>query len=138
MLPATCQWFASRVLFLMVAAALGADAMGQESEQKGIAVQHPNLLLNKSEIEQIKSKVQDHAWATRLFERVKEKAEKDDAVIEASLAYVLTGETKYALSARKRLVRDARDQMQHYEKLDVKAEPEWGPLDLVGCNRVGL
>ena len=27
---------------------------------------------------------------------------------------------------RNRLVGDAREQLPHYEKLDVKAEPEWG------------
>src|SRR4030095_8734672 len=35
-------------------------------------------------------------------------------------------QASYAVSLRKQLMRDAREQMAHYEKLDVKAEPEWG------------
>lgn len=54
------------------------------------------------------------------------KAEKDNAVVEGGLAYVLTGETRYARRVRDRLMREAREQMPHYEKLDVKAQPEWG------------
>ena len=47
--------------------------------QKSAAVKHPNLLLNPEEIEQIKLKVKEHAWAARLLDRVKAKAEKDGA-----------------------------------------------------------
>jgi hypothetical protein len=43
--------------------------MGQQAERKSIAVQHPNLLLNRAEIDQIKIKVRDHAWAARLLAR---------------------------------------------------------------------
>ena len=46
--------------------------------------------------------------------------------METALAYVLTGQTNYARKVRNRLMSDAREQMRHYEKLDVKAEPEWG------------
>jgi len=91
-----------------------------------VAVKHPNLLLNQAEIDQIKLKVQEHPWAAGLLERVKAKAQKDDAVVEAALAYVLTGQTNYARRVRNRLVSDAREQMRHYAKLDVQAEPEWG------------
>ena len=97
-----------------------------EIKEKSVAVKHPNLLLNQKEIEQIKLKVQQHPWAARLLDRVKEKAQKDDAAVETALAYVLTGQTNYAVSVRKRLLREAREQMAHYEKIDVKAEPEWG------------
>jgi hypothetical protein len=83
-------------------------------------------LLNQAEIEQIKVKIREHGWAARLLELVKAKAEKDNAVLEAAIAYALTGQTNYARSVRQRLVAEARDQMRHYEKLDVKAEPEWG------------
>ncbi len=96
-----------------------------EIEQKSVGVHHPNLLLNQKEIEQVKFKVQEEPWAARLLDRVKEKAQKDGAVIETALAYVLTGRTNYAASVRKRLLSEARDQMAHYEKLDVQAEPEW-------------
>ena len=119
------QKAASRVALLGFAA-FGAAAAAQQTERKGVAVRHSNLLLNQKEIEQIKLKVREHPWAARLLDRVKAKAEQDGAVVEAALAYALTGEARYARSLRDRLVAESRDQMSHYEKLDVKAEPEWG------------
>src|SRR2546428_8168832 len=95
------------------------------SEHKNVVVQHPNLLLNRTEIDQIKLKVRDHPWAARLLDRVKAKAEKDNALIENALSYALTGEGKYAINVRNQLVREAREQMPHYDKLDINAEPEW-------------
>ena len=89
-------------------------------------VQHPNLLLNREEIEQTKVKVREHPWAAQLLERVKSKAEKDGEPLEAAIAYVLTGDAKYSRVAREHLLSDARSQMPYYEKIDVKAEPEWG------------
>src|SRR6266487_3177507 len=80
-----------------------------EIEQKSVGVHHPNLLLNQKEIEQVKFKVQEEPWAARLLDRVKEKAQKDGAVIETALAYVLTGRTNYAASVRKRLLSEARE-----------------------------
>jgi len=119
--PKTC--FMTRLLVL---AALATPSQAQEAPPKPIGVTHPNLLLNQKEIEQIKLKIKEQAWAARLLERVKVKAEKEEAALEAGLAYVLTGEAKYASIARRRLLREARDQMPRYEKLDVKDEPEWG------------
>jgi hypothetical protein len=110
---------------LLVFASFAAIAAA-EQESKSPAVRHPNLLLTRDEIEQVKVKVRENAWAARLLERVKTKAEKDGAPLEAALAYVLTGESKYAESARRGLLNDAREQMRHYEKLDINAEPEWG------------
>jgi hypothetical protein len=101
-------------------------ATTQGADPKAVSVRHPNLLLNRAEIDEIKAKVKEQPWAARLLERVKAKAEKDEAALEAALAYVLTDDPKYAVSVRKRLVREARDQMPHYEKIDVTAEPEWG------------
>jgi hypothetical protein len=106
--------------------AFGTAAEAQDNRQKGVEVRHPNLLLDQQEIEQIKVKVREHAWAARLLDRVRAKAEQDGAVLETALAYALTGEARYARSVRDRLKNEARDQMPHYEKLDVKAEPEWG------------
>jgi hypothetical protein len=95
-------------------------------KQQPVAVRHPNLLLNPDELAQVKLKVQEQPWAARLLDRVKAKAEKDSAPLEAALAYALTGQTNYARSLRNRLMNEARDYLRHYEKLDVKAEPEWG------------
>jgi len=111
-------------IVLLVISAFGAAAAVPDGGRS--AVRHPNLLLNQTEIDQVKQKIRDHGWAAGLLDRVKAKAEKENAVIEAALAYALTGQTNYALSVRRQLLADARDQMRHYEKLDVKAEPEWG------------
>jgi hypothetical protein len=97
-----------------------------EIKPNSVAVSHPNLLLNQEEIAQIRLKIREQPWAARLVDRVKAKAEKDGPAVEAALAYVLTGQTNYARSVRNRLMSEAREQMRHYEKLDVKAEPEWG------------
>src|SRR5262245_30443741 len=105
----------SGIAFLVVAA-FGAATAAQEIERKGVAVRHPNLLLNQQEIEQIKLKVREHAWAARLLDRVRAKAEQDSAVLETALAYSLTGEARYACGVRDRLVGEARDQIPRYEE----------------------
>jgi hypothetical protein len=120
------HWMTASTVALFCPAAFGVSALGQEAERKSVVVQHPNLLLSPTEIEGLKRKVQENAWAGHLLDRVKAKAEKDGAPLESALAYTLTGEARYALSARKQLLHDAREQMPHYEKIDVKAEPEWG------------
>jgi hypothetical protein len=84
------------------------------------------LTSNPKEIEQIKLKVREHAWAARLLDRAKATVEQDGAAVEASISYALSGEARYARIVRERLVGEARDQLRHDEKLDVKAEPEWG------------
>src|SRR5262249_51447373 len=104
---------------LLVIAVVTASAADDESKTKNSAVTHPNLLLNRTEIEQIKRKVLEYPWAAGLLERVRAKAKKDDGTIEAALAYVLTRQTNYAVSVRKRLLAEVRDQMRHYEKIDV-------------------
>src|SRR5947209_8548735 len=98
-------------------------------------VRHPNLLLSRDEIEQVKKKIRDHEWAARLFERVKTLADDQGRTgrmpREAALAYVLTGEARYARAVRQALVSHARGQLPKYDKLDVQADPDfgaWGPL----------
>jgi hypothetical protein len=41
----------------------------------GADVKHPNLLLNRQEIDQIKVKVRDHKWAADLLDQVKTLAD---------------------------------------------------------------
>jgi len=89
-------------------------------------VRHPNLLLNREEIEEVKAKVRQHPWAARLLDRVKEMAKDGRNVREAALAYVLTGEKPYADQARRELLGTARSMMATYEKLDLKLQPEFG------------
>ena len=108
-----------------------------EVKQKSVVVSHPNLLLNQDEIAQIKLKVREYPWAARLLELVKAKAQKDNSLIENALAYSLTGEATYATNVRDQLVREAREQMPHYDKLDVKAEPEWARWNWWGATAWG-
>ena len=61
----TRVWKAASGVALLVVAALGTAAVAQESGRNGVAVRHPNLLLNPKEIEQIKLKIKEHAWAAR-------------------------------------------------------------------------
>jgi hypothetical protein len=110
---------------IIATAALLVTAISGTAQDRN-AARHPNLLLNKAEIEQVKVKVRENAWAARLLDRVKAKADKDDAALETALVYALTGDAKYAERLRRRLISEARDQMAHYAKIDVKAEPEWG------------
>src|SRR4029434_4924578 len=110
----TRDWNAARGIVLLDIAVFRPGAVVQEDDQKGVAVHDPNLLLNQAEIDQIKLKVRENAWAARLLDRVKAKAEKDGAAVEAALAYVLTGQTHYARSVRNRLMNEAREYMRHF------------------------
>src|ERR1043165_1645220 len=84
-------------------------ATTDDHPSKPIPVRHPNLLLNQSEIDQVKLKIRDQPWAAHLLELVKAKAEKDTAIPETALAYALTGKTNYAASVRRRLLAEARE-----------------------------
>jgi hypothetical protein len=96
---------------------------------------HPNLLLNRAEIELVKKKIKDRAWAARLFERVKALADDHGRTThnprEAALVYALTGELGYADAVRQALLGHARRLLPQYAALDVKLQPDygaWGPL----------
>ena len=98
------------------------------------AVKHPNLLLNREEIEQVKEKVQKHEWAKQLFQRVKELADDVGRTgripREAALVYALTGDTRYARAVRNALVSSARYYLPQFEKVNLKLDPDfgaWGP-----------
>ena len=84
------------------------------------------MLLNSEEIDQIKLKVREHSWAATSLERVKTKADKDGAAVEACARLRPDRRDELCAQTRNRLMSEAREQMRHYEKLDVKAEPEWG------------
>ena len=69
-------------------------------------VKHPNLLLSRDEIEQVKAKIDKHPWAAQLFERVKKLSATSDAwpatpfggtrVRSQAVCYVITGDRAYA------------------------------------------
>ena len=113
-------------LAILLVLVFAGTVAGAEGEQKRVEVGHPNLLLNQEEIEQVKVKIREEPWAGRLLERVKAKAQKDGTALESALAYALSGENKFGEAARRNLLNEARSQMPGYEKLDIKAEPEWG------------
>jgi hypothetical protein len=99
------------------------------------AVTHPNLLLDRGEIEQVKKKIKDQEWAARLFDRVKALADGPGRASrnprEAALVYALTGAPRYGQAARQAVVGHARAQLPKYQDLDVQANADfgaWGPL----------
>src|SRR6476620_7768105 len=91
-------------IVLLVVAVFAAAAPARGDGVKPVAVRHPNLLLSREEIEQVKVKVKEHPWAARLLERVEEKAEKENAALEWALAYALTGEARYGRGVHERLL----------------------------------
>ncbi len=108
---------------------------GTFCRQAGAAepVRHPNLLLNAEELGQIKQKIQEHAWARRLFERVKARADEsgigEHNLREAALVYALTGQERYGQAVRNHLVFAARYWRRQLEQVDLKTQPEfaaWG------------
>ncbi len=117
---------ASRIVWVCLLLAL---AVARAAEPP--SVKHPNLLLNREEIEQVKRKIQTQPWAADLLEKLKAGSDglvsgSGDASRNAALLYVLTGEKKYGDSARKRLISEAKYQLPRFEKADLKVEPEMG------------
>jgi hypothetical protein len=59
-------------------------------------VSHPNLLLNRDEIEQVKAKIARYAWAAAALEKTREQAFKESSYLNAALYYVFTGDKTFA------------------------------------------
>ena len=90
---------------------------------------HPNLLLNREEIEQVKTKIKQQPWAAALLEQLKQRAARPNrnrGGLEAAVAYALTGDSRYALTARKELLFGAHDWMPKYAKADLRLHPPLG------------
>jgi len=123
--------WASALLFLaLLPAALAAEA-GQA------AVKHPNLLLNRAEIDAIKGKIRAQPWAAELFGQVKALAEEmltkgTHNERETALCYALTGEKRYADAVRRLLLDYAREFETQRPKLDLTLQPEWGAWEAWG------
>jgi hypothetical protein len=118
----------------VLVAALTTLVLGARTPAAEPAVKHPNLLLNRDEIEQVKAKIKDHAWAAGLLDRVRELADDQRHSgrnpREAALVYALTGEDRYGQRARRTLLGGARVELDRYEKLDIAKDPDfgaWGP-----------
>ena len=92
----------SALLLLSVPVGAAAEA---PSTTPSSQIRHPNLLLNREEIEQIKGKIRAQPWAANLFRQVKGMA--DEMLTkgtrnerEAALCYVLPGDRRYADTVR--------------------------------------
>src|ERR1051326_8321766 len=64
---------------------------------------HPNLILNKEEIQEIREKVRTQPWAAKILERMKHEVQRQDPDSEfhlsAAVLYALTRDRQYIASA---------------------------------------
>ena len=119
----------------MCVLAMLALTLSAVSPQEKRAVRHPNLLLNREEIEEIRQKIQRYEWAAALFRRVQALADEPNVypernLRETALAYAITGQRAYGEKVRQLLVHQARAMLPEYEKLQLRLQPEfgaWGP-----------
>jgi hypothetical protein len=94
------------------------------------ALRHPNLLMNREEIEKIKNKIKSESWAAQLLERVRKLADDPQHTgrtpREAALVYALTGDERSAKAVRSALTSNARMMLPRYEQLDLATDPDFG------------
>src|SRR5438270_4629833 len=105
------------VRVLMIAGLLALPCLPTAAAGEG-RVRHPNLLLNRDEIEQVKAKVQREAWAAQLLERLKALADdnrhSERELRDAAVDYALTGDNSYAERVRRSLLGTVRSEMPKY------------------------
>jgi hypothetical protein len=132
---------ACAVLLLLVFVAFSPAAEPAAPPATRNSVRHPNLLLNPSEIDEVKQKVQAEPWAGALLEKLKREAEgrggSQDGIRNSALLYALTGEKHYADYARRRLLDDARSLLPKYEQVDLKTQPDFGMFSPWGLSAWG-
>src|SRR5262249_23297729 len=67
-------------------------------------VKHPNLLLNRDEIEQVKAKIAKYPWAAAVLEKTRQEALTpsgwDNTFLAQAFCYVFTGDRSLAARAR--------------------------------------
>src|SRR5690242_17770359 len=101
----------NRAILLAVCLCLGAGTPRAAADDWP-RVRHPNLFLNRAEIDQVKAKIKRYAWAAKLFDQVKALADDRSRTNrnprEAALVYVLTGERRYAQDVRQNLIGNGR------------------------------
>jgi len=111
---------AGAVLVLLASTALGAPP-----------VKHPNLLLDRQEIQQVQEKIRKHPWAADLLKRIRQ----DEAVFSrgslhmAALVYALTGERSFADRVRRELLHLAAWYEKLSQTVDLAVAPETGAWD---------
>src|SRR5262245_26242037 len=95
-------------------------------------VTHPNLFLNRAEIEQVKAKIAKYPWAAAALAKTKESAVTSNAfagnrVLDQALYATFTGDTSFADRARGALLGLAKSELPQYENVDMDKTPELGP-----------
>ncbi len=126
---------ARRQAMIILAVLVSFAGIGRDARADAPAlVKHPNLLLNREEIAQVRAKIQQHDWAKRLLNRVKELADDKGRVgrtpREAALVYVLTGDKTSGEAVHRALISGARHELAQLEKNDLQFNPDygaWGP-----------
>src|SRR5262245_4032170 len=99
-------------------------------------VPHPNLFLNRAEIEQVKAKIAKYPWAAAALAKTKadaltSSAFAGDRVLIHALHYAFTGDASFADRAREALLGLAQSELPQYENVDMDRTPELGPW---GCS----
>ena len=93
-------------------------------------VKHPNLLLNRDEIEQVKAKIAKYPWAAAALEKTKEHAlngpAHENAFLDQALYYTFTGDKSFADRARAELLASAKSELPVFQKLDLATNREFG------------
>ena len=112
-------------IILSIGCILGETAGAQQQTRP----KHPNLLLNREEIEQVKTKVRKDKWAANLLNVLRDTAGKSGSNhggLPYSLLRALTGEESYGATARNQLLKTAHDWLPRYEKADMRLNPPFG------------
>ncbi len=86
------------------------------------APQHPNLLVNAGELEQLRVKFKSEPWRARLLEDVKKDADGGNPVA-AAVVYAMTGDRACGATVRRHLLQQAKD----FVPGRPGAQYPWGP-----------
>ena len=93
-------------------------------------VKHPNLLLNRDEVEQVKAKIARYPWAAAVLEKTKEHAlsgpAHENSFVNQALYYAFTGDRSFADRARAELLNSAKSELPVFQKLDHATNREYG------------
>ena len=74
------------------------------------APQHPNLLVNATELVRLRAKLEVEPWRAKLLEQVKNDADAGNPVA-AAVVYALTENRAYGEKVRGHLVHQAKDKV---------------------------
>src|SRR5262245_62078825 len=116
---------------------LGISMSSGAAEAPQARPRHPNLLLDRTEIEAVKAKIARYPWAAAALAKTKEHAlngrADDNGFLDQALYYAFTGDRSFADRARGHLLESARNEPAEYQKLDPAKNPEFGSWNLWGA-----